>query len=244
MSTPGGKVAVVAAAIREDIVAGRLEVGDALPTEGALMERFEVSQHTMRAALRVLEADGLVRVHRGARGGARVQELDADALARRARIHLQVAGADLPDLLQALLVLQPGAVELAADAATDEQLAQLRACAGEVATAASMDDFSRTTGEFVLLLLAASGNQTLKLFAQVIGSLMLDELHRYLHGHLLSDEDRAFNARRFHEVVHLLEVGDGAAAAALWRAHMLESLRPDLQKPPAARSRRRMRRRS
>ncbi len=59
-----------AAALREDIVSGTFPVGALLPTEENLCNQFGVSRHTVREALRVLRADGLVSSRRGA--GTRV----------------------------------------------------------------------------------------------------------------------------------------------------------------------------
>jgi DNA-binding FadR family transcriptional regulator len=223
-----GKAAWIAEAIRSQIAGGHLKPGDALPPEPVLMTRFDVSPPTMRAALRILESEGLVRIHRGAKGGPRVQELDVDVLAKRAGLYLQVEGAGLPDLLEALLLLQPGAVDLAADRRTVEQLALLRECTTRAEGCTTMDEFAEVAADFVVLLLEASGNRSIKLFALVIDSLMHQELHRFLDGAGAEDQIQ-FHARRFGEVVDLIETGEGAAAAALWHAHMLTTIRPELK---------------
>jgi GntR family transcriptional regulator len=55
----------VASALRKDIRAGRYSPGDALPSERELRERFGVSGGTIRGALAMLRAEGLVTSHQG-----------------------------------------------------------------------------------------------------------------------------------------------------------------------------------
>jgi GntR family transcriptional regulator len=51
--------------LRGDIVRGVFRTGSQLPTEEELCERFSVSRHTVREALRQLRADGLVSSRQG-----------------------------------------------------------------------------------------------------------------------------------------------------------------------------------
>ncbi|MFE2429982.1 GntR family transcriptional regulator [Streptomyces sp. NPDC059373] len=57
----------VAADLREAIAAGAYGSGARLPAEGALAERYDVSRGTIRQALALLRADGLVTSRRGTR---------------------------------------------------------------------------------------------------------------------------------------------------------------------------------
>ena len=66
--------AQVEAQIKEAILLGQFAPGDKLPPETELAEQFGVSRITVRDALRVLEARGLVRVKVGAMGGAFVAD--------------------------------------------------------------------------------------------------------------------------------------------------------------------------
>ena len=50
----------VAESLRDAIVGGQLSIGEQLPGELALMERYDVSRHTVREALRILDQLGLV----------------------------------------------------------------------------------------------------------------------------------------------------------------------------------------
>jgi GntR family transcriptional repressor for pyruvate dehydrogenase complex len=65
---------LVAEALRARILRRQLLPGDRLPAESALMEQFGVSRPTLREALRLLEAQELLEVRRGARGGGVVRQ--------------------------------------------------------------------------------------------------------------------------------------------------------------------------
>jgi DNA-binding GntR family transcriptional regulator len=67
----------LAAALRERILDGELEPGRRL-IERELVEAYDVARHTLRAALRQLQAEGLVRVEPNR--GARVAALSPDDL--------------------------------------------------------------------------------------------------------------------------------------------------------------------
>ncbi|MGR9092986.1 MAG: GntR family transcriptional regulator [Gammaproteobacteria bacterium] len=56
----------VAEALRADITAGVFSAGDALPTEKSLCDRYRISRHTAREALRLLSEDGLIERRQGA----------------------------------------------------------------------------------------------------------------------------------------------------------------------------------
>src|SRR5829696_2489806 len=70
----------IAAQIRAELAEGRLQVGSRLPSERALSEQFGVSRNTLREALRSLEHAGLIRLHKGAHGGAFITERSGEAI--------------------------------------------------------------------------------------------------------------------------------------------------------------------
>ena len=60
----------IARQIEERVHQGLLRPDEMLPSENELMKQFGVGRNTVREALRMLEASGLVRIKQGARGGA------------------------------------------------------------------------------------------------------------------------------------------------------------------------------
>src|SRR5215207_5471314 len=97
---------LVARRLRQQIVGRVLLEGDALPSEVMLTEEFGVSRPTLREAFRVLEAEGLITVRRGARGGARVHAPNTDVAARYAGLVLEHQGTTLADVYAARVLLQ------------------------------------------------------------------------------------------------------------------------------------------
>lgn len=76
----------IANALRSDLAEGRYHLGDKLPTEAALADRFGVNRHTVRHGISVLVDEGLVRTRRGA--GAFVAATPTDyPIGSRVRFH-------------------------------------------------------------------------------------------------------------------------------------------------------------
>jgi GntR family transcriptional regulator len=62
---PGTRYSTVARLLTDEIEAGRYKVGDMIPTEAELQQRFDVSRHTVREALRDLKGRGLILARAG-----------------------------------------------------------------------------------------------------------------------------------------------------------------------------------
>src|SRR6478736_2804611 len=65
LGRPGSRYATLARVLTDEIESGRYKVGDKIPTEAELQQRFDVSRHTVREALRDLKARGLVLARAG-----------------------------------------------------------------------------------------------------------------------------------------------------------------------------------
>ncbi|MFT3755709.1 MAG: GntR family transcriptional regulator [Pseudoxanthomonas sp.] len=106
--------------LREDIVTGRLQKGDRMPSEKTLAEQYGVSQPTVRETLRALEVIGLVDVRHGS--GTYVSGDDRYAVAAALLTILQVSGATTAEVnaIRELLFLE--AMRQAVSSATEEQI--------------------------------------------------------------------------------------------------------------------------
>ena len=104
----------IADELRALIVSGELSEGDSLGREPDLVERFGVSRPSLREALRILEAEGLITVVRGVRGGVIVHLPDERMTARTAATLLQARNVSLADVFDARAQVEPLAARLIA----------------------------------------------------------------------------------------------------------------------------------
>jgi GntR family transcriptional regulator, transcriptional repressor for pyruvate dehydrogenase complex len=117
----------IADQIRQEMAGGRLRVGDRLPPERELAEQFGVSRNTLREALRSLENAGLLRLQKGAWGGAFVRESTGDAVVAGFRDMFHFGAIAPEHLTEARVMIESIAVRVACERATGEDLAALNA---------------------------------------------------------------------------------------------------------------------
>src|SRR6266545_1357694 len=213
---------LVAAALRRQIITGELQPGEPLPTESLLMARFGVSRPTLREAFRILESESIIKVLRGAHGGARVMAPDGTVAARYTGLLLQYQGVPLADVYRARTAIEVSAVgDLAgAPAKTIAVLEELVERGGEL-----LDDaygFANHDTAVHQAIMDLAGNQTMSLLASMLLHIMAAHNAHFMSRHGEAHErqaDRlAFKAHK--KLVELLGSGDAAAAQAFWRKHL------------------------
>lgn len=164
---------VIAGDLRQRILSGEIADGDPLPSQERLMKRFEVSQPSIREALRVLEADGLITVRRGKDGGAIVHAPTSEVAAGTIAAILQYRKVCLEDAGRAIQSLEPICCELAArrgdrrTAVIPRLRRQLESVAAAVSDPAQ---YRLEAARFHQELVRAAGNETLEL---LVGALEL-----------------------------------------------------------------------
>jgi len=240
---------LIATLYRRQIVRGELRPGDTLPSEQQLMEQFGVSRPTLREAFRILEAEDLISVKRGSRGGARVTQPSLSVAARYVGLLLQVQGTTIADVYEARMVLEPACARLLAGRRTARDLADLNACIEDLRGAVEAGRpgttqlnapepalWSSQAARFHELIMQRSGSNTLAVQGGVLQDIVATHLALALSRDRARDDELANfrrNVRSYEKLVALVEERDGPGAEQHWRAHMEAAgqrlLREDLQ---------------
>lgn len=207
--------------IRELIVTGAWAVGEKLPTEQDLGRQLDVSRSSVREALRVLEAEGLVEVKRGL--GTFVAARAAPAEMVR---WLAQRGETLEQVLLVRERIESLAAELAARQITPAQLAELEALLAEqrqvtagaqaADAAGQVEGLAKLDAAFHLAIAAAGGNDiVLEIVAHLIPAFQESNkavLYLCQRAPVMETEHAAIYAA--------LAAGDAAAAGSAMRQHI------------------------
>jgi len=210
-------------AIEEQIMSGRLRVGDPLPPELQLAGQFGVNRSTVREGIRLLEQSGLVERDGGKR--PRISSphfLDLASSASRALILHAVTFRELWD---ASMIIEPAIAEKAARdinaerlAAADASLAEMSAAVAsfEAGAEEDVDAFVRLDRDFHEILAQAAGNRVLALAHEPVTSLFIPAGRLILPK--LKTYRRVLDAHRY--ILDCVKARDAAGAMNWMRKHM------------------------
>lgn len=223
---------LIARQLRSQIVRGELRAGDTLPPEMGLMAQFGVSRPTLREAFRILEAESLISVRRGSRGGARVTAPELSVAGRYVGLLLQVQGTTVADVVEARMVLEPAGARLLATRRTPASVAELRAAAQDLEDAVNGVDGGAPTdpvqwavlaARFHALVMELAGNRTLAVqvgvLQDIIATHMAVGVVRDVFRPDMPDQFRR-TVKSYRRLIDFVEAGDDEAAAKHWRAHL------------------------
>jgi DNA-binding FadR family transcriptional regulator len=120
----------IADSIRSAILGGKLLVGERLPTENELAEKFGVSRPTVREALKRLAAQNLIHSKRGPSGGSFVSRISQrqarDLLITTATRVVSMGAINLSEVVEARRIMESACLPFAVERRTPEQLESLR----------------------------------------------------------------------------------------------------------------------
>jgi DNA-binding FadR family transcriptional regulator len=216
----------IADELRALIVSGELTEGESLGREPDLVERFGVSRPSLREALRILEAEGLITVERGVRGGVVAHEPDQRMTARTAALVLRSRNVALADVFEARALLEPVAARKIAELPSRARravVAELGALIdAEEETIKDPEAFAVANIRFHERLVTEAGNQTLGIVIEMLNEVVTRTVTAVSQSGdvtgSLSVRQRGIRSQR--RLLVLIEEGVGAAAEEHWRAHM------------------------
>lgn len=163
----------VANAMLETILSHKLQVGDRLPSERELGDQFGVSRTVVREAVRALVAKGVIDVRSGS--GLRVAAVDAAAVTESMSLFLRGGSFDFEQVHEVRALLEVHIAGLAAERATDKDLARLREVHERmVREAGELDAAARHDLEFHRAIARATQNDLYLLLLDSIGSTLID----------------------------------------------------------------------
>ncbi|WP_043109170.1 FadR/GntR family transcriptional regulator [Paraoerskovia marina] len=210
----------VLAQVEADLAAGRWGLGERLPAERALAEELEVSRASVREAMRILEAMGIVRtaVGSGPSAGATVVDRPAAGLGAAVRLHLASGTLPVADVVATRVLLETWALA-EIDAGPDEFSAAAEIVAA-METESDPNAFHALDAAFHLELVRLAGNG----LVEAIMSGLRGAIEAYVAAAAARLPDWPGTAARLqHEHREILDAavrGDGDRAARLVRAHI------------------------
>lgn len=108
--------------IKSEILSGKYRIGDRLQTEKDLCKQLEIGRSTVREALRMLKALGFIEIKQGK--GAFIIKVSEDS-DEKIRDWFSKNKIELIDFIQVRMSLEPLAVRLVIERASDEQIANM-----------------------------------------------------------------------------------------------------------------------
>lgn len=210
---------VVARKVVHDIIVQNLPVGAMLPSENAMLEQFNVSRASLREALRILEAHGLITMKPGPGGGPVVAAVSSRDFGRMSALHYQMARATFRDLVQARMIMEPVMAARAAEFRTDEMLSALddirQRTEDDLADPVAFTDHC---AEFHNVIAVATGNLVLSLFVRSLRDVYAERVNA-----VTLPIDGCRQALSEHNAItEAIRAKDSVQAEALMREHVGE----------------------
>jgi GntR family transcriptional repressor for pyruvate dehydrogenase complex len=203
--------------IRDAILTGRFKPGDRLASERELIDQFQISKASIREALRVLEAMGLVEIRKGVGGGIFVAEVDMQTTVHSVMNFLHFKHVSTRDITMLRYLLEPPLAQVAALKSNEEDIRKLQTMTDEEMTGSLHEDAAKGIG-FHRYIARFSQNPLLILLMDFIENLLADSKAKLKPG---KDFHEAV-AGAHHEILDAFVRKDALGAGRAMTEHVLE----------------------
>jgi len=206
--------------IKDQMSKGRLVAGHKLPAEREMARQFKTSRVSVREAYRSLEDLGVLRIRRGADGGAFIMQVDHEPVLRSLSLVLGLGKTPHQQLTEARMLIEPPIAQLAAIRARKEDVAQLERVLRQEEDEAARDagPFRPTDSRFHRTVADCTRNLPLIVLMNALADLtanvasILDTSTRARH--------RLKNCRFHREIFDAIRQHDGDAAYGIMAKHV------------------------
>ena len=145
--------------IKQLIASGQYDVGDRLPSEAELAEKFNVARSVVREAASVLKAEGRIEARRGRNGGFVVANRGFDVVIDRLMDLLLAGKITLRQAADVRLKLEVDSCRAGTANVTDETVAKLRALDAAMLNSKDKSEHTRLNAEFHACIGMMGGNK-------------------------------------------------------------------------------------
>ncbi len=165
----------IANLIADDILTGGIVEGQRLPTEKDMVAEHGVARTTVREALRLLESRDLVTIKSGIGGGPVAKRPELASLGNAMKLFLQIDGANISDVIDARLMLEPIVAREAAANVTDEQIDAMQSALDRMREdPGDYANFQENNAAFQRCVYDAAGNPVLNIVMETLWLLVRD----------------------------------------------------------------------
>ena len=217
LSVPKGPD-VFAAALRERILAYEFPPGMPLPPERELAVQAGMSRTTVRSALKILEAQGLVSIKAGRAGGTFVSRPRSDRVVESIDFLIRGRQIALGPLLEVREAFEPSCARLAARNRTDADLVTLQNDINLMEAAEPLDEFLESNISWHQHVAAATHNELLVAFMSAIAKAIHGATVRTQF--FIDQEIRSLTLRAHRAVMEAIELQDEERAHRRMARHV------------------------
>ncbi|AVX03917.1 putative L-lactate dehydrogenase operon regulatory protein [Maritalea myrionectae] len=204
----------VIAKIRVMIEEKNLGPGDTLPPERQLAEIFNVSRHSLREAIRVLQEKGVLSARQGS--GNYIQSATRGDLMRTLAVTTNTGSRRALEIFQLREIMEPQLAALAAEMGEPRHIEMLEAILDKQGQTSDGIELRKLDHEFHETLAAATGNATLYELAQNINRSLLPPKTK-----IYDNRERQVISLEGHKrIVDAIKNKDVEGAKAEMRAHI------------------------
>ena len=203
------------AELRRLIAAGATADGGRLPTERDWAQRLGVGRTVVRAALEVLEEEGLIWRRQG-KGTFLGQPPDPHGVIAADIVET----VDATAIMEARLCIEPALAALAAERATGADVERLTRLVDHVVSSADGDTAELWDGALHRLIARIAGNPIMLTAFQLVDEVRLRDDWLAMRAHARSAASLAASEQEHRAIVAAIAARDAAGASAAMRAHL------------------------